>query len=326
MKKLRWGIIATGKIAHTFVQDLQLSSNSQITAVTSRQLHSAQAFAEQYGIPNAFSDIQEMLHHPEVDVVYVATPHPYHKDAVLTSLASGVHVLCEKPLTLNSSDTYRCIEAARKQQLFLMEAVWMRFFPAIHKAKQLLEDGAIGTPQMLDAAFCFNKPFDAKHRLFSPELGGGALLDLGIYPISLAQFLFGKPLSWTGHCLLGETGVDDFMDVTFEHENSVKAFLRASSRFDAPITATIVGTQGNIYIHERFHHPAKITLAKHHQAPETFDFAYSGNGYQFEIAEVERCLKSGKTESSLMSWQDTLTTMEIMDDLRKQWGIQYPGE
>lgn len=326
MKRLRWGIIATGKIAKIVTEDIISSENSEVVAVSSRQLGNAKQFAEYFSIPRYYCGVDELLADNNVDIVYVASPHPFHKEAVIKALQAGKHVLCEKPLTLNALDAKLCIETAHQCQCFLMEAVWMRFFPAIHKVQELLSERAIGEVQMLDAAFCFNRPVDKTHRLFSPELGGGALLDIGIYPISLARMLFGPAIQMTSQVMIGETGVDDAMTLNFTHDSGVKSFLRASTRMDAPVMATIVGTKGNILIHERFHHPQKITLALHHSPEQVFEFPYGGNGYQYEIAEVERCIAQQQLQSELMPWQETLETLQLMDDLRKDWHIRYPGE
>lgn len=326
MKKWGWGIIATGKMSHAFVQDLRTAEHSQIESVFSRTLASANTFAKQYNIPIGVDDIQQLLHNNKVDIVYIANPHPFHKSAILQCLEAGKHVLCEKPLTLNTADSRECIDLAKRKGLFLMEAVWMRFFPAIHKVQSLLADNAIGTPQLFDASFCFNKPFDPNNRLFAPELGGGALLDVGIYPISLATLLFGQPTDISGQCHKGSTGVDDYVDIHFAHEGDIQSFLRASTRLAAPVTATIVGSEGHIHIHERFHHPSQITLNRYHSGAEEFHFPYTGNGYQYEIAEIEKCLAQGQLQSHFMSWQDTLNAMSLMDTLRSQWQIIYPQE
>lgn len=324
--KLRWGIIATGGIAHSMAHDLLLAENSTISAVASRNDENAQIFAKQYHIEHAFGSYQAVLESPAVDVVYIATPHPMHYELVLAALEQNKHVVCEKPITLNRKQAMECITLAKQKQLFLLEAVWMRFFPAFEQVKNWMSNNDIGDIQALEASFCIDIPFDAAHRLYNPSLGGGALLDLGIYPISLAHMLLGSPSSVHGECVKGVTGVDELNQISMHYHSGAKAFLRSGSRSARPICATVYGSRGKIDIHETFLCPAKVTLHKQGETETCIEFPFKGKGYNHQIAAVEQAIAKGKLETPQMRHSDTLEIMQLIDDLRAQWGIQYPGE
>lgn len=324
--KLRWGIVATGGIAHSMAHDLLLAENSTITAVASRNIENATVFAEQYNIEHAYGSYQAIFDSSEVDVVYIATPHPMHHQLVLAALVQNKHVVCEKPITLNRSQALECITLAKQKQLFLLEAVWMRFFPAFEQLKNWMSNNEIGDIQALEASFCIDIPFDESHRLYNPNLGGGALLDLGIYPISLAHMLLGSPSSVHGECVKGVTGVDELNHISLHYNSGTVAYLRAGSRTARPICATVFGTHGKIDIHETFLCPAKVTLRKHGEAETSVEFPFKGKGYNHQIAAVERAIACNALETPQMRHDDTLEIMQLMDDLRAQWGIRYPGE
>ncbi len=324
--KINWGIIATGNIAHCLAHDIALSPGSQVQAVASRRLPSAQQFAEQYGVPEYYGDYGSLLSSPKVDLVYIATPHPMHFNLVVDALNAGKHVVCEKPMTLNFKQAQVCIDLAKVKKRFLLEAVWMRFFPAYTQVKRWLANGAIGTPQWLDVSFSIDVPFNPSHRLYSPELGGGALLDLGIYPISLATMLFGYPQQVTGTASIGNTGVDEANQLQFSYADGFQAQLSSSMRYSKPITAAILGSEGRIDIHENFLCPWKISLSRHDGHHSVKQYPFNSKGYTFQIAAAEQSLKQGALETLQMPWQDTLATMAIMDKLRQQWGIRYPAE
>lgn len=323
---LRWGIISTGNIAHSLAQDIALCAGSTVQAVTSRSMAKAQEFANQYAIPEYYDDIRSMLTSETVNVIYVATPHPQHYDITMAALHHHKHVLCEKPITLNYPQAKACYALAKQQNRFLMEAVWMRCFPIWQQVKTWLAEDKIGSVQCLQANFCIDIPFDPSHRLYAPELGGGALLDLGIYPLSLANMLFGMPDKVVGHCVKGTTGVDEVINIHGEYATGLKINLSASMRFEAPITATILGSRGRIHIPDNFLCPWKAQLEVHKEAPDTIEKPFKSRGYTYEIEEVERCITSGKIESSLVPWADSLAMMKLMDSLRDEWGIQYPSE
>ena len=207
--KIRWGILSTGYIARQFAEGLSTLADARIAAVGSRKPERAAEFAERYGIPRSYGSYEELAHDPDVDVLYIATPHRFHKDNTLLALAAGKAVLCEKPLTLNAAEAEVVVSTARQSKLFLMEGMWSRFIPAMVKAKQMVDDGTIGDVQIVASDFGFTAPFDPKSRLYDPELGGGSLLDVGIYPVSLASLILGPPERIASMGQIGATGIDE---------------------------------------------------------------------------------------------------------------------
>lgn len=323
---INWGILATGNISNSMAQALTDVPDANILAVASRTDEKAAAFAAKWQIPRHYGSYAALAADPDIDVVYIGTPHNLHYDNMLASLNNGKHVLCEKPLTLNAWQARECIELARAKGLFLMEAVWMRFFPAINQVKTWLADGAIGDVRFVQADFCINIPYDPAHRLFDPALGGGALLDLGIYPISLAGVVLGLPTEVRGHAHIGQTGVDELDALTFLYEGGATAQLSCSTRIHKPIEAHIVGSAGYIKLHDTFLHADWLTIQRNGHAPQTVRVPYAGNGYRYEIEEVHRCLAAGETESPIMPLDETLATMQLMDQLRAEWGVRYAAD
>lgn len=326
MEKIRWGILATGNIAGSLAAALQVVDDAELIAVGSRSQASADKFGDQWGIPNRHPSYEALAADPEVDVIYIATPHPYHYDNMKLCLNAGKHVLCEKPLALNAKQSAECIALARAKNLFLMEAIWMRFMPALLEVKKWLQEGRIGQVRLVQADFCFSHPFDAEHRLYSRELGGGALLDLGIYPLAFTTMFLGFPKEVYGQAQIGSTGVDELNAMTLVYEDDVTATLTSSMGVSRPVEAFISGSKGYIRIHDFFLRPDQVTLHVDGQEPETVTIPYSGNGYPHEVAEVNSCIRAGKTESDLLTQAETQRMMELMDTLRQEWGIVYPNE
>ena len=326
MDKFRWGIIATGKIAASLAEALHFVEDAEPIAVASRTQQNADRFGDTWNIPRRYGSYQQLVEDDDVDVVYIATPHNLHAENMKLCLQAGKHVMCEKPLTINAQEVHECIELARQKDRFLMEAVWMRFFPAIAKVKQLVQDGAIGKPRLVQADFCFQLPFDPQHRLFDLELGGGALLDIGIYPLSFTTLLLGFPAAVRGHAQIGSTGVDEIASMELQYPNQCVAQLNGSMTVYKPQEAFVVGEDGYVKVHESFIHPDRLTLHRNGNQPEEFHIPYLGNGYPHEIEEVHRCLREGLTESPLMPLNDSLKMMELMDQIRQPWGIRYPAD
>lgn len=325
--KIRWGILGTGNIANSFAEALTSLPAAEIKAVGSRTQDSAQQFAKKFGIPNIHASYESLVNDPDVDVIYVSTPHTYHKNNTLLALGAGKHVLCEKPLALNSLQVETMISTAQEKNLFLMEAMWMWFFPAIQETKHLIDSGKIGDVRLLTADFGFFKAFDPQHRLFNPTLGGGALLDIGIYPLALALYLFGKPDQYSGQAFLGKTGVDEQIHLSLLYGQKKSANLSATIRAISPCEAVISGSEGFIRIHKDFWHPEKISLSLGRGEKEKIiEFPHRSNGMDYEAQHVMDCLIAGKTESDVMSFQASRDLMEIMDSLRQDWGIVYPTE
>jgi predicted dehydrogenase len=319
--------MATGWIADQLAEAITDTDDGEIVAAASRTQEKADAFGDKWNIPKRYPTYEALVADPEVDVIYIATPHSHHYDNMLLCLNAGKHVLCEKALTLDAKQAKACIDLAREKGLFLMEAMWMRYNPAITQAKKWIDEGAIGDVRMAKADFCINLPFDASHRLYAPELGGGALLDLGIYPLSFATFFLGLPDSYTSAAHLNEvTGVDELVSMTLNYEDGRLAQLTTSQRVDLPVEALVVGSEGYIKVHHLFFKADTLTLHKVGEEPQVREIPYQSNGYIHEVEEVHKCLRAGKLESERMTLDESLALMEIMDTMRESWGFQYPHE
>lgn len=324
MNKIKWGIIGPGTIAHSFAKGLQVLPDAAIYAVGARSKEKAAAFAELYDIPNVYSSYEEMLKNPEIDIVYIATPHTLHKECMLMCLKAGKAVLCEKPFTINAEEAIEVISYAQKAKLFLMEAMWTRFLPAIEKVRELLRDKVIGEIRQVKADFGFCCTWDPANRLLNRQMGGGALLDVGVYSVSLASMIFGiPPANIQSMAHLGETGVDEQFMAIFGYSGGQMASLSAAIRTDTPQDAWIVGTKGKIHIPD-FWHGASVNLYVKDQPAENVQLPYESTGYNYEAAEAMNCLRQGKLESVRMPLQETLAIIQTMDAMRKQWGLVYP--
>ena len=320
---VRWGVLGTGGIAEAFAGDLPRVAGAELAAVGSRTSAAADAFALAHGFARAHGSWAELAADPEVDVVYVATPHAFHLPAALQCLAGGKAVLCEKPMTLDLAGSQRLVREARSRQLFLMEAMWMRCNPAIRKLVDLIADDAIGEVTAVHADFGLQGPFAAEHRLRDPALGGGALLDLGVYPINLAHLVLGSPatvVSW-GH--LTPEGVDDNTGLVLGYESGAVAVLSCGLNGETRNAATITGTRGRIELPGGFFAPRSFSLRRA-DTMELFELPFEGRGYQFEAEEVQRCVLGGAVESPLMPHDTTLEIMKLMDTVRDEIGVVYP--
>jgi predicted dehydrogenase len=325
-RKIRWGILSTGRIAKKFTQGLQVLPDAEVLAVGSRTQEGADTFGEELNIPRRYGSYEQLVQDPDVEVIYVATPHPMHKADSLLCLQAGKAVLCEKPLTLNERDSQALIDFARRHNLFLMEAMWTRCFPLMAQVREWLRAGRIGEVRMLTADFGFCAEFNPQSRLFAPELGGGALLDVGVYPIALAQMVFGTPETITGAAHIGQTGVDEQNAILLTYTGGRMAMLSSAVRLTTPHEAIITGTEGIIRIHDPWWKPTRLTLTQPGQEPQHHEFPREGNGMNYEAAHVMQCLREDRTESEIMPHSETLAIMRTMDTLRAQWGVQYPGE
>ncbi|MGY0235713.1 Gfo/Idh/MocA family protein [Longispora urticae] len=324
--KIRWGILATGGIAATFTEDLLTLPDAEVVAVGSRSVESARAFADRYGIPRAHGTWADLAADPDVDIIYVATPHHAHREATALCLEAGKPVLCEKAFTLNEPDARYLVDLAGKRGLFLMEAMWMRCNPAILKLAELVADGAIGDVRTVQADFGLAGPFPADGRMRDPNLGGGALLDLGVYPIAFAQLLLGAPDSVAAHALLTPEGVDANTGMLFGYDSGANATLTCSITSDTAARAYVAGPGGRFELPPVFFRPDHFTLHREGAEPEEFRVPYHGNGMAHEAVEAMRCLREGLTESPLVPWRSTLDVMATMDEIRRQIGVRYPGE
>ena len=326
MGNTRWGILGTGRISHEFAAGLRDTPDAETLAVGSRTEDSAREFAAWFGIARHYGSYAELVSDPEVDVVYVATPHPFHAENVALCLEAGKHVLCEKPMTVNAAQAERLIALAEDNGLFLMEGMWTRFFPLMERVRHLISSGAIGEPRLLHVDFGFRAPFDPWQRLFNPDLGGGALLDVGVYCVSLSSMIFGPPDRVTGLAHLGETGVDEQSAAILEHGDGRISTMSIAIRTATPQEAMIAGTEGWISIHPEWWKPDTLTLSRPGKKDESIEAPYTGNGFPHEAAEVIRCIRTGARESEVMPLQETLSIARTMDELRRLWGLVYPDE
>jgi predicted dehydrogenase len=318
----RWGILATGTIAHAFAEDLALVPGAELVAVGSRAPAAAQEFAQRFAIPRAYGSWAELAADPDVDVVYVATPHSAHHPAAKLLLESGKAVLCEKPFTLDLDQATELVELARIRGLFLMEAMWTRCNPAILRLVELVADGRIGTVRTVHADFGVAVALPPTHRMRARELGGGALLDLGVYPVSFAHLFLGEPSHISAWATLTQQGVDDNTGMLFGYDSGALATLTCSMVADTPHVAAVCGTKGRVEIARRFLRPDTLVLHRN-ETSETMTVPYQGLGYVHEAVEVQRCLSAGLTESPLMPLDDTLAVMRTLDRVRAQIGVQY---
>ena len=324
--KIRWGILSTGWIAKKFAEGLSVLPDAEIVAVGSRAQETADAFGDEYGVPHRHASYEALVGDQDVDVIYIGTPHPFHKDNAILSLEAGKAVLLEKPFTINAGEAEKVIALAREKGLFLMEAMWSRYIPIIVKLRELLAEGAIGEVRMLTADLGFRSEFDPKSRLFNLELGGGALLDVGIYPISFASMVLGTPARIASMAHLGQTGVDEQAGIVFGYDGGQLAILHTALQTSTTIEATVMGTKGKIRVHSAWFYGTTLTLSIEGRDDEAISLPYEGNGYNFEAAEVMRCLHEGKLESDVMPLDETLAIMQTLDTIRAQWGFKYPME
>ena len=321
-----WGIVGTGGVAARFARAMANVEGGRVVAVASRTAARAGAFADEHGISARYDDDRALGDDPDVDVVYVATPHSRHAADSVRYLEAGKHVLCEKPLAINAAQVRQMTAAARTHGRFLMEAVWSRYLPSYRALVELVAAGRIGTPMQVDADFGFQRPLDPAHRLFDPLQGGGALLDLGIYPLQLATLVLG-PIEHIGAVgTLGQTGVDEQVAAVLRHAGGGNGIVKAAITLPLACTARISGTEGWIDLPAFMHCPQSLTVNRMGEPAELVDCPFPGEGFEFEIEEVHRCLAAGLTESPTMPLAESLALAEAMDAIRAQIGVTYPGE
>jgi predicted dehydrogenase len=353
----KWGLIGTGMITTQFATGLQALNTAQLLAVSSRQLSKATDFAKTFNIPRAYGGHEEMLRDPDIDAIYIGTPHPSHKQLALDCIDAGKAILVEKPFTINAHEARQIIERAREKGVFCMEAMWMRFIPLMQEVKKLMAEQKIGPIRLMNASLGFQSPYDPQNRFFNLDLGGGALLDLGVYPLNLAFWLFGKPDKIKSHAHIGATGVDEQAGILLGYEAGPITLLTMSNRAFCTNDVLLQGEMGRLHIHPPIYCPSHMSLS-YYPAPATHSvirrhasqidllrkiyhrmrklserfrgsaihIPYSGNGYSHEAAEVGRCLQAGKLESDTMPLDETLEIMATMDQIREQWHLRYPQE
>ncbi len=325
-EKIRLGILGTGRMAGDFAAGLRHAENIELVAVASRSQDSAQRFASEFGVPRHYSAYAALASDPQVQLVYVATPHSCHLENSLMCLDAGKAVICEKPFTINALEAAQLIDKAREKRLFLMEAMWTRYIPAVVRLRALLEQNVIGKVQLMSAGGAYMPAFDPGNYLFRPDLGGGVLLDAGVYLVSMASMVFGSPARVLATASIGKTGVDEHDAILLQHHDGAIASLYVSLRAKLSPSVTLLGDRGRIFVHAPIFVPPKLTISITGEAEETVGYPFPGNGYQFQAMEAARCMLAGQTESSIMPLDETLSIMQTMDEIRSQIGLKYPME
>jgi predicted dehydrogenase len=321
-RPVRWGIIGPGRIAHRFAQDLSTIPDADLHAVASRDKTRAEAFASQYGGTTSYDNYEALADDPLVDAVYIATPHAYHRDHSILCLNRKKAVLCEKPFAMNLGEVQEMIGTAKSNQTLLMEALWTYFLPHYRKVLELLNEGTIGNIHSVEADFGFRPEWDPGSRVFKKELGGGSLLDIGIYPIFLALTALGMPRDLEATGTLFENGVDSSCTMQFGYKTGAHARLFSTFLEKTPTAAVITGDKGRLTIHPKFHAPTTITIEKYGRT-NTFDFDVNTNGYSYEIIHFNRLLRQGRTESDIMTFKTSEQLISLLDAVREQIGLNY---
>lgn len=324
---IRWGILGPGKIARKFAAGLQTLPSARIQAVASRNDERRQAFATDFDVPNQHSSYETLAQDPEVDIIYVATPHTQHHEHTLLCLRAGKAVLCEKPLAVNAQQAEEMITVARNQGMYLMEGLWTYFLPAWQQVREWLDEGLIGDVHLFHADFSFQAAQDdLTHRIFNPELAGGALLDIGIYPIVMAYWVFRRtPCEWSSLAIKAPTGVDQSSGYLFAYDHGEMAILNSSFNVHGPKEAIISGSKGRIRVPMFWRADSAILEVEGEEAVH-FEAPHPATGLEYEAAAAMADLRAGKFQNDLWPHADSLRLMHLMDQLRTDWGLRYPME
>lgn len=322
---LRWGIIGTGQIAKKFATGLTSASGHALIAVGSRSAENAATFGDAFSVPNRHLSYEALVADPEVDVVYVATPHPYHREYSIMAMSAGKPVLCEKPFALNAGETREMIEYSRQHNVFLMEAMWPRFQPIYYWIREQIATGLLGDVRLILADVGWSGTFNPASRMYDPALGGGILLDCGVYALSLASMILGTPDKVTGFATLGKSNIDEQGVISLGYTNGALASLANTVQANPVMLARICGTDATFALTEWWR-PLDVTVHRQGKSSEVIPFDPTGNGFQYEAQEVARCIAAGLIESPIMPLDETLAIVETMDELRAQWGVRYPSE
>jgi len=326
LRKIRWGIAGPGWISSQFAKDLAYAEGAELAAVAGRNLEKAEKFAREHGAPKAYGSLEQLAQDPDVDIVYIGTLHPVHKENMLTFLRAGKAVLCEKPFTMNAAEAEEAVACANENGVFLMEAMWTRYLPAIRKVREWLSEGKIGEVRLVKAEFGFDVGWQPEGRLLNKALGGGTLLDAGIYPVSFASMIYGaQPDKIMSTVRIGETGVDEQFSLLFEYEEGRTASLHGAVQLGMVNDAVIYGTKGHIHIPE-FLYTRSASLHVKGEEPLTFHDDRKSHGYAFEAEEAMACLREGRRMSVVMPQEETVGIMRTLDRIREQWNLKYPFE
>lgn len=321
-KTYKWGILGPGKIARKFAEGLAEVPGAELYAVASRSIAKAEEFAKEFNAPKFYGSYEDLVKDEEVDIIYIATPHVFHYEHSLLCLKHKKAVLCEKPFAMNKEQVNEMILTAKKENIFLMEALWTYFLPHYQYVLELVKSEKFGKITGLEADFGFEAPFLPEKRLFNKDLGGGSLLDIGIYPVFAALTLLGKPDTISAKAEFNETGVDESCSIVFNYQNGVRAHLLSTINKDTPTTAIINFEKARLTINRRFHEPTSVTILYNDQE-ETISFDVNTNGYNFEAEHVQQMLAQGRTESTVMSFEKSLELIGLLDGIREEIGLVY---
>lgn len=325
-KPFNWGLIGPGRIAESFAAGLMVIDDAVLYGVASRNETRAKEFAARFEGKNIYTSYEALVNDPAIDGIYIATPHRFHLEQTMLCLEAGKPVLCEKPLTVNAAETEALIEKARENGTFLMEALWTRYLPIYDQVREWLDSGVIGDLKFLISTFGFALPDDPEDRWLNPELAGGTLLDMGIYPIAISQWVTGmEPETVSSQAMLGETGVDVFTAATFQYANGIVSQFSSNFISQNLNDFTIYGTAGYIRIHPFYWGGTKATLATEGQEL-TVEKPFRATGFEYQTEEAMRCIRAGLLESPKMTHVDTLANMKLMDEIRADIGVKYPFE
>jgi predicted dehydrogenase len=329
MSKTKWAILGCGRIAGKFAADLQLVTDAELFAVASRDHEKAKAFAAQYPAQHVYGSYEALVNNPEIDVIYVATPHSHHHEHTLLCLRDNKAVLCEKAFAINGAQVLEMVTEARNRKVFLMEAMWTKFLPHFNKVQQMIADGKLGKLQSIQVNFGFLPPQPPAQRIFDPALGGGTLLDIGIYNVFLVLSILGKPDHIQAMMTPASTGVDEQLAVQFQYKHGAVAQMLSSFSSNLQTDANIAGNGGRIRLTSRFYEPS-ATIEYYPERVDSIQVIavdkHPGWGYHHQIRHVQECLRQGLTESQVMTHQDSLELMETMDAIRREVGLVYPVE
>lgn len=325
MKTFNFAIIGTGMIANKMAEALDHVEGICKYAVASRNHDKATQFANKWQFSKAYGSYKDLVKDNHVDVVYIATPHNLHCENTLMCFDYGKHVLCEKPLAVNKREVDLMMSSAKEKNLFLMEAMWTRFLPQITKAKELIDNGELGQINLLAADFCINKKVDPADRKFNRDLIGGSLLDIGIYPIFLSQYLIGEPHSFVATAGIGDTQVDYSCSMTLKYEGTKLGVVYSSFIADSGVNASVYGDKATLKFDPMWFTPVPFKLIDQDGNEKEHSFDFVGNGYNYEVDEVVDCLNKGLIESPKMSWDHSIALISLLDKIRYECGITYPG-
>jgi len=320
-----WGILGPGGIARAFAKDLTLLEGHTIGAVGSRSLANAQSFADEFG-GTAYGSYEELVNDSTIDAIYVATPHPAHHDNVILALNAGKPVLCEKPFAVNAHEAQAMVDAASRNNVALMEAMWARFLPHYAKVREIVASGVLGPILSIHADHGQRLADQNIPRLVEPNLAGGALLDLGIYPISFAHMILGNPLSIKSTAVMTDKGVDAQTSMIFTYDNGAQSILTTTMIEQTPCRAVVAGLNGWLEIDRTFYNPASMRVVLNDGSITQYPSEYTGHGLREQAEIFKQLVQSGKFESEILSWQDTVDIMKTMDTVREQIGLKYPFE